>query len=278
MRFLKINLCLFLTGITLVSAGQSSTPTNLKEENVVYYGDSASMNGFIVYDAGTNKKRPVVLVVPEWWGLTAYAKQRARQLAKLGYTAMAVDIYGDGMIADNPDSARKYAMIYYMNPAKAKRRLDAAIQVLQQYPQVDTLNMAAIGYCFGGSLVLNAARLGAKLKGVVSFHGSPIGSFHGNTAAGAPLKKELLHAKMLVCHGAADQYVPQKDVELFKKQMDSTGCAYTLKIYPGASHAFTNPSSTELGIKFKMPIAYNAKADADSWKDMESFLSYIFRK
>ena len=278
MPLLKITSFFWLILLALLSTAQNAAKFNLHEEIVVYHGDSTTMIGFIVFDKNLNKKQPAVLVVPEWWGLTEYTKMRARQLAKLGYIAMAVDIYGAGKYADNPDSAAQYAMIYYMDPAKAKRRLDAAVDQLKHYAQTDSLNIAAIGYCFGGSLLLNAARLGENVKGVVSFHGSPIGSFHGNTAAGSPLRKELLHARILVCHGAADKYVPQKDIDLFKHQMDSTGIPYTLKIYESAGHAFTNPASTELGIKFNMPIAYNEKADFASWEDMKSFLNAIFNK
>lgn len=250
---------------------------DLQQQTIIYHGDNAAMKGIIVFDKNSKGRRPAVLVVPEWWGLTDYAVSRAKQLAGLGYIAMAVDVYGDGLVADNPDSAAKFAMIFYMDPLKAKSRLDAAIAVLKTYPQTDTNNIAGIGYCFGGSILLNAARLGEHLKGVVSFHGSPIGSFHGNPAAGVPLNKQLLRAAVLVCHGAADQYVPQKDVDLFTRQMDSAGAPYTLRIYPGASHAFTNPRSTDLGIKFNMPIAYNRAADSSSWSDMKIFFASLFR-
>jgi dienelactone hydrolase len=249
----------------------------LKEENVTYTGDSVTMDGYIVYDENNKGKRPAILVVHEWWGLTDYPKFRAKELAKLGYVAMAVDIYGNGKIANNPDSAAEFALTFYKDPLKAKARLDAAIVKIKTYSQVDTENIAAIGYCFGGSLLLNSVRLGDDLKGVVCFHGSPIGSFHGNPSGGTPLKKELLKSKILICHGAADSYVPQKDVDQFKKQMDSIGAAYIVKVYQGATHAFTNPQATELGKKFNMPIAYNGAADIASWKDMLIFFKGLFK-
>jgi dienelactone hydrolase len=252
--------------------------SKLKEENITYTGDSVTMNSYVVYDENNTGKHPAILVVHEWWGLTDYPKFRAKELAKLGYVAMAIDIYGNGKIADNPDSAAKFALAFYKNPQKAKTRLDAAIAKIKTYSQVDTANIAAIGYCFGGSLLLNSVRLGdADLKGVVCFHGSPIGSFHGNPSGGTPLKKELLKSKILVCHGSDDSYVPQKDVDQFKKQMDSIGAAYTVKIYPGSTHAFTNPQATELGKKFNMPIAYNEAADTASWKDMLIFFKELFK-
>jgi dienelactone hydrolase len=239
-----------------------------KEENITYTGDSTTMNGYIVYDENSTQKRPAVLVVHEWWGLNDYPKFRARELAKLGYIAMAVDVYGNGKTADNPDSAGKFATAFYKNPMKAKARIDAAIAKLKTYSQVDPSNIAAIGYCFGGGVLLNTVRLGDELKGIVSFHGNLIG---------APANKDLLKSKILVCHGGADPFVPQKDVDLFKKQMDSIGAAYTFKIYPGAVHAFTNPNATEMGKKFKMPIAYNGAADTASWSDMKTFFGELFK-
>lgn len=259
------------------------TPTSiikskLKEENITYTGDSVTMNGYVVYEEHITGKHPAILVVHEWWGLTDYPKLRAKELAKLGYVAMAIDIYGNGKTADNPDSAAKFALAFYKDPLKAKTRLDAAIAKIKTYSQVDTANIAAIGYCFGGSSLLNSVRLGdADLKGVVCFHGSPIGSFHGNPSGGTPLKKELLKSKILVCHGAEDSYVPQKDVDQFKKQMDSIGATYTVKVYQGAIHAFTNPQATELGKKFNLPIAYNGAADTASWKDMLIFFKDLFK-
>ena len=239
----------------------------LKEENITYSGDSISMNGYLVYDDSNKNKRPAVLVLPEWWGLNDYPKMRAKELASLGYVAMAVDMYGDGKIADNPDSAKAFAGPLYMNPLKAKARIDAAIAKLKTYGVVDTANIAAIGYCFGGGMLLNTVRLGDELKGVVSFHGSLLGT---------PARKDLLKTKILVCHGNADQFVSAKDVAAFKKQMDSIGADYKFIRDDSATHAFTNPHSTETGLKFKMPIAYNAKADSASWNDMKSFFTALF--
>jgi dienelactone hydrolase len=244
----------------------AATPV-LKEENITYSGDGISMSGYVVYDDSNKNKRPAVLVVPEWWGLNDYPKMRARELASLGYVAMAIDMYGDGKVADNPDSAKALAGPLYMNPMKAKARIDAAIARLKSYTVVDTANIAAIGYCFGGGMLLNTVRLGDELKGVVSFHG---------TLLGTPARKDLLKTKILVCHGNDDQFVSPKDVAAFKKQMDSIGADYKFIGYDSATHAFTNPHSTETGLKFKMPIAYNAKADSASWNDMKSFFTSLF--
>ena len=249
------------------SIKQTARSPMLKEENVTYTANGVTMKGYVVYDADKQGKRPGVLVVHEWWGLNDYPKMRARKLAELGYIAMAVDMYGDGKVATTPDEAGKLAGAVGQDPATAKSRFDAALNKLKTYPQVDQNNIAAIGYCFGGGVVLNMARLGDPLKGIVSFHG---------TLLGVPAEKNLLKAKILVCHGEADQFVnPQ--VAPFKKQMDSIGADYTFKQYPNATHAFTNPASTENGEKFKMPIKYNGAADTASWNDMKDFFARIFK-
>jgi dienelactone hydrolase len=248
-------------------AKETKEPT-LKYENITYSADSATMNAYVVYDESKEGVRPAILVVPEWWGLNDYAKMRATELAKLGYIAMAIDVYGNGKTADNPDSAGAYAMPFYQNPQMAKARIEAAIAKIKTYAQTDAGNVAAVGYCFGGGMLLNVVRLGTDLKGIVSFHGSLIG-----TAA----NKDLLKAKILVCHGGADPFVPVADADKFKKQMDSIGAVYTFKEYAGATHAFTNPNATAMGEKFKMPIAYNAAADTASWKDMKEFFNGLFK-
>jgi dienelactone hydrolase len=245
----------------------TSNQSNIKEDAVSYKADTTTLNGYVVYDAGRQEKRPGVLVVHEWWGLNDYARMRAKQLAEMGYIAMAVDMYGNGKTAANPQEAQSLAMPFYQNPQLAKTRLDAALNQLKTYPQTDTANIAAIGYCYGGFVVLNAAKLGSDLKGVVSFHGN---------LSGAPANKDLLKASILVCHGAADKFVGEPEVNAFKKSMDSIHADYTFKAYPNATHAFTNPDATEIGKKFKMPIEYNAAADSASWNDMKSFFGRIF--
>lgn len=247
---------------------ESEKASNLKEENITYSGDGITMDGYVVYDANKEGLRPAVLVVPEWWGLNDYPKMRARKLAELGYIAMAIDVYGNGKTVDNPDDAGKMATPFYQNPKMAKARFDAALNKLKTYSQADTNNIAAVGYCFGGGMVLNMARLGENLKGVVSFHGGLVG---------APADKDLLKAKILVCHGADDQFVKPEEVAKFKKQMDSIGANYTFKQYPNAGHSFTNPRSTEVGEKFKIPVRYNAAADSASWNDMKDFFGRVLK-
>jgi dienelactone hydrolase len=272
-RFIGIYLA--AVSLSIVSCHDEDKPApepakpGLKEENITYTGDGITMNGFVVYDSNNTAKRPAVLVVHEWWGLNDYSKKRARELADLGYIAMALDLYGNGKTADNPDSAGKFSGYLYEHPDAAKIRFDAALSKLKSYSQADNSKLAAIGYCFGGAIVLSMAKLGDSLAGVVSFHGGGLNA--------VPANKDLLKAKVLVCHGGDDPLVPQSEVDQFKKQMDSINANYTLKVYPGAKHAFTNPDATALGEKFKLPIAYNAAADTASWKDMKEFFGTIFK-
>jgi dienelactone hydrolase len=256
------------SGTTNNEKEDASKDTVLKEEEVTYNSGSITMKGYVVYNENIKEKRPAVLVVHEWWGLNDYTKSRARQLAKLGYVAMAVDMYGDGKTAADPQTAQALATPFYSDPQLAKKRLDAAEQKIKQLQQTDTSKIAAIGYCYGGYVVLNAAKLGADLKGVVSFHGN---------LSGVPVQKDKLKASILVLHGGDDKFVTEQEVNNFKHQMDSAGVNYTFKVYPGATHAFTNPGATALGEKFKMPIAYNAEADKNSWEAMKTFLADIFK-
>lgn len=244
----------------------------LKTENISYspLEDTTVMHGFVAYNAKAKEgELPVVIIVHEWWGVTDYVKNRARQLAELGYIAFAIDMFGRGQTADNPEQAQKLTMPFYQNRNEANKRIQAALNKIKSFNQADTNNVVAIGYCFGGSMVLNAAKAGLPLDGVVSFHGG---------LTGIKPEKGKTKAAVLVCHGGADQFVPDKDVEKFKREMDSVGANYTFKVYPGATHAFTNPQATENGKKFKLPIAYNAAADKDSWKDFIEFMEKVNSK
>lgn len=240
----------------------------LKEQTVSYKADSASMNSYLVYDENLEGSHPVVFVIHEWWGLNDYAKSRAKQLAEMGYVAMAVDMYGDNKMGPDPASAEKLAMPFYMKPDLASPVFDAAWNALKSFNQADLSNTAAIGYCFGGAQVINLAKMGKDLKGVVSFHGN---------LNVIPANKDLLKAEILVCHGANDPLVPQAEADEFKKQMDAIGAKYIFKAYEGAQHSFTNPAATEIGKKFNLPVSYNAAADTASWNEMKSFLKGLFK-
>jgi dienelactone hydrolase len=242
----------------------TKTTPLIKTTEVTYTFNGKQSNGFIAYDENKKGKLPIVVVVHEWWGLNDYIKSRARQLAALGYFAICADAFGDGKTADNPTDAMALTKSLYIHPELSLPLVEATIAKAATFPQADTSRIAAIGYCFGGSVVLNAARLGAPLKGAVSFHGG---------LSGVQPKKGVIKADILVCQGGADPLVPEADQAAFKKSMDSVGAHYTFISYPGAMHAFTNPEATANGEKFKMPIAYNAAADTASWKDMKNLFA-----
>ena len=252
--------------INIKDSAMTNTTSAIKEDTVSMIVNGKNYVGFVAYNENEKGKRPGILVIPEWWGLNDYIRSRAKQLAELGYVAMAVDMYGDGQLGNDPKEARHLATPYYNDPAMTKTHIDAAIEKIKTLPRTDTSKIAAIGYCFGGFVVLNAAKLGADLKGVVTFHGG---------LSGVPPQKNLLKAKILVCHGGADEF-ENPHVAEFKKQMDSVGADYTFKVYPNATHAFTNPASDENGKKFNMPVKYNPQADHASWNDMKAFFKKIF--
>jgi dienelactone hydrolase len=260
--------CTIILTIFLFSFSKTMA-SNIKEKTVNYSANGVTMKGFIAWDEAVKGKRPVVIVVHEWWGLNDYAKMRALKLAELGYMAMAVDMFGNGDTASDPAGARQLTLQFYNDPLLAKTRLDAAISTIKEYPLADAGNIAAIGYCFGGSMVLNYAKLGGDLKGIVSFHGG---------LGGVPVNQQLLKARILICHGGSDKSVSQHDIDTFRQQMDSIHADYIFKTYPNATHAFTNPASTKVGKEFNLPIEYNADADKASWNEMKTFLIRVFRK
>ena len=233
----------------------------LHTETVTYSAGSTTLRGFLAKPAATDVQRPGVLVVHEWWGLNDYIRGRARQLAELGYAALAVDMYGDGKTADDPGTAGKLMNEVLADVPGLEARLKAGYERLTAEPGVDGSRIAAIGYCFGGAVVLHAARVGAPLQAVVSFHGS-LGSFH-KPAPGS------VKAKVLVAHGAADGFVPDADVAAFEQEMKDAKADYRIAKYPGALHGFTNPAADAKGKQFSIPLAYQKAADEQSWKDMQ---------
>jgi dienelactone hydrolase len=239
----------------------------IQGKSVEYSAQGIVMKGYLAYNESVKGKRPGVLVVPEWWGLNDYARRRAGMLAELGYAALAVDMYGGGRVVMSPDEAGKLSSETMKNFDVAKARFMAAVDFLKGQPTVDPNRIAAIGYCFGGGVVLNMARQGVDLKGVVSFHGS--------LTAAKPAQPGSVRAKILVLNGGADKLITPEQIEAFKQEMKAAGANFKFISYPGAVHSFTNPEATELGKKFSMPVAYNAQADKESWDEMKKFLSMI---
>lgn len=252
---------------SMLSLDAQNAPFSIKGEEVTYKEGSITLKGYVAYNEKQQGKRPAIIVVPEWWGNNEYARMRARMLAELGYIAIAADLYGDGKVADNPTDAQTYATPFYKDPQLGKSRIEAALKKITAYPQADASKTAAIGYCFGGSMVLNAAKLGMDFKGVVSFHGG---------LAGVPATRATTKANILVCHGAADKFISAEEIKNFRANLDAIKVPYTFKSYDGAMHAFSNPEATETGKKFSMAVEYNEAADKQSWNDMKVFFKKIF--
>lgn len=237
-------------------------------EEVEYKVGDTTFKGYLAYDDSVEGKRPGILVVHEWWGHNKYARSRADQLAKLGYTALAVDMYGDGKQADHPEKAGELATGVLSNMDEAEKRFQAALDFLKAQPTVNPEHVAAIGYCFGGAVVLNMAIRGVDIDGVASFHGI--------LPQEAP-KDADVKAKIIVFHGADDPFVPREQFDTFKKVMEDSNADYTLVVYPGVQHSFTNPEADEVGKKFDLPLVYDKDADEKSWEQFQAFLKTIFQ-
>ena len=234
-----------------------------ESKEVTYSSGATELKGFIAYPA-TTEKRPGVIVVHEWWGPNDYVRTRAKQLADMGYVAFAIDMYGSGKVATHPDDAKKFMMETMSNMDEAVKRFDAAKALLASDPRVDGSKLAAIGYCFGGAVSLHMARIGTDLDAIASFH--------GNLATQKPMPRGVFGGKIFVAHGAADPFVPKEQVDAFKKEMDAAGAVYEVVEYEGAMHGFTNPAATENGEKYKLPLKYDAAADAASWQKLSQLL------
>ena len=238
-------------------------------EEVSYSADGTTLKGYIARPAKADGKRPGVLVVHEWWGNNDYTRKRADMLAQLGYVALALDMYGDGKVASHPKDAGAFAGEVRKHMDVAEKRFRAALALLASQRDVDTGRIAAVGYCFGGGMVLEMARRGLPLAGVVSFHGS--------LPTQTPARPGGVKAKVLVLNGADDPFVKPEQIEAFKKEMDAAGVDYRFINYPGAVHAFTNPDATENGKKFNLPLAYDADADRKSWEEMQRLFGAILK-
>lgn len=257
----------YLLVLGLVLLWSADVRAELHTEAVEYKHGDTVLEGYLAYDASIKGKRPGVLVVHEWWGNNAYSKRRAEQLAKLGYIAFALDMYGKGVIAKDAKEAGKLAGIYRGDRKLMRERANAGLEVLRRHELTDTGRMAAIGYCFGGTTVLELARSGAPLAGFVSFHG---GLDTPNPKDAANIKK----GKVLVLHGGDDPFVTVDHVTAFEDEMRKAGVDWQVYIYGGAVHSFTNPDS---GNDKSKGLAYNEKADRRSWEAMKMFFAEIFR-
>lgn len=245
----------------------TSAHAALHTESVQYKDGDAVLEGYLAYDDAATGQRPGVLVVHEWKGLGDYARHRAQQLAQLGYVAFAADMYGKGIYAKDHEEAAKLSGVYRSDRQLMRHRAAAALDVLKRQPQVDPQEIAAIGYCFGGMSVLELARSGADLRGVVTFHGG-LDTPH-------PEDAKNIKGRLLILHGAADTFVTQDQVKAFEQEMKTTGVDYRLIQYPKAVHSFT---VKEAGDDPAQGMAYNAEADRSSWEEMKDFLRDVFHE
>jgi dienelactone hydrolase len=261
---MKTTLCFI--GLMFASAAAHAA---VQGKEVSYSANGTTLKGYIAYDDTVKGKRPGILVIHEWWGHNEYARRRARMFAEQGYTALALDMYGDGKQAHHPDDAGKFASEVSKNAVLAKARFDAAYNLLSKEETVDAGKIAAVGYCFGGSVALNMARMGEPLKAVVSFHGG-LGTDH-------PAEAGKVKARIASFTGEDDPMIPATQVAAFRQEMDKAGVSYKVVTYPGAKHAFTNPDADKYGREFKLPMAYNAAADKASWEEGLAFLADAFK-
>jgi len=259
------NLMLLFTLLATVVSSRAELVTKA----VTYDQGGVKLEGYLSYNDATTSLRPGILVIPEWWGLTDFAKDRARQLAQLGYVAFAVDMYGGGITTTDPKKAGELAGQFYGKPLMAERA-QAALDQLLKTGLVDEKRIAAIGFCFGGAVCQALAYSGAPLAGIVSFHGSLLPA--------SPEAAAKNHAKFLICHGALDPFTSPEAIATFKKSLDDAKIDYQFVYYSGAVHAFTNPGADALSAANGLKgIGYNEPAARRSWQLMQQFFGEIFQ-
>jgi dienelactone hydrolase len=245
----------------------TSLQAAITAKEVTYPAGTVTAKGFLARpdDSAT---RPAVLVVHEWWGLNDYARKRASMLAEMGYVALAIDMYGDGKTADHPSDATAFMTAITENMPEGRARFEAALKFLSAQPGVDPSKIAAIGYCFGGGIVLQMAAEGVPgLIGVASFHGGPAAQIPDGVTP---------TAAMLVLHGEADAMIPMSAIEDFKNRMTDASVVHKVVTYPDAQHGFTNPGADSKAQEFGLPVGYQENADNASWGELTTFLAQIF--
>ena len=250
----------YMMVVGMVVAMSGVVSAEIRSEKIEYKCGETVLEGFVYWDDAVKGARPGVMVVHEWWGVNDYAKKRAEMLAELGYVAFAADMYGKGVKATTPEEARKLATALRENRQLMRERAKAGLDTLKARPECDPKRVAAMGYCFGGGVVLELARSGANVNGVVSFH--------GNLDTPNPNDAKNIKGKVMVMHGADDQGVPMKQVIDFMEEMRAAKVDYQINIYGGAVHGFTNPDNK---------AAHNEKADRRSWEAMKGFFGEIFK-
>ncbi len=245
--------------------------SDIQTREVSYHAGSLRMKAFLTWDDEVTGRRPGVLVVHEFWGLNDYARNRAEMLAELGYTALAIDLYGEGKVAADRDEAGQLMTQLLADLPECRARFSAALELLKNHATVDENRTAAIGYCMGGGIVLHMARYGLDLDVVASFHGSlPLAI--APTGEGGDVT-----ARIVAYNGEDDSFIPAEAIKAFKAEMEKTGADYQFINLPGALHGFSNPEATAKGQQFNMPLRYDALADQSSWAHLQLLLQSAFR-
>lgn len=252
-----------VAGLILVTV--SSVEAAVQTKKVVYKHGDLECHGFLAWDDAVEGKRPGVLVVHEWWGLDAYARRRAEMLAKLGYVAFAADMYGEGKTVNHPKDAGEMAQRVRSNVEDWRKRGLDALEVLKSQPQCDSSKLAAIGYCFGGSTVQQLAFQGTDLDAIASFHGALVQPTQAQVQA--------VKARILICHGADDSFIPATAIKSFRDALDQGRAKYEFISYPGARHSFTVKEADSHGVD---GLKYNKEADEKSWAELQKLLKSAF--
>lgn len=256
--------CLF--GLLMVASLTANAAVQTQE--IPYTAaDGTQMKGYFAYDDAIDGPRPGIVVVHEWWGLNDYAKRRARDLAELGYSALAIDMYGEGKNTEHPKDAMAFMQTALKDADAARNRFVAGLDLLKAQPQTDTAKLGAIGYCFGGKVVLDMARQGVPLEGVVSFHGA--------LATETRAVPGSIKARVLVEHGSEDSMISTDDIAALNVEMVKAGADYQFVSLPGAKHGFSNPAA-DTHQKDGLDVAYQKAADERSWADMQRFFEQTF--
>lgn len=255
----------YLPMVALVVLTAATAHAAVVTQPVAYAHGDVQLQGFLAYDDAVSGKRPGVLVVHEWWGLNDYARSRAEALAKMGYVAFALDMYGQGKSTEHPEEAAAWMKMVNSNMDQWQQRAMAGLAVLKKQPQVDPDRLAAVGYCFGGATVQVLAYGGADLDGVVSFHGSLI--------APTAEQAERTTAKVLIGHGAQDPMNDTGSLAAYVEAMNTTSIDWQLVVYGNARHSFTNPDADKRGMD---ALAYSPSADRRSWQHMTLFFDELF--
>ncbi|TVP53715.1 MAG: dienelactone hydrolase family protein [Halomonadaceae bacterium] len=261
----------FTRTLATLSAGLLASTlafAELQSESFEYQVGDESFTGYLAWDDSSEQQRPGILLVHEWWGHNEFVREQADKLAEAGYTALALDMYGTGKVADHPKDAQAFMEAAMSDPEAAQQRFAAALEQLRSHATVDGSAIAAQGYCFGGAVVLNMARAGMDLNGVVSYHGS-LGS-------NMTVEPGTIKARIQVYTGGADPMVPADQVAGFVSEMHTAGADLMLRSYPGVLHSFTNPRADAVAKAFDMPVGFDRHAAEDAFDGTLAFYRELF--